>query len=256
MDIHILGAHNVESKKTKCVSLVIDNILAIDAGGLTSGLSVIEQNKLKAVLLTHQHYDHIRDIPTLALNLSTNGNGIDVYTTFGVRRVIETHLLNGTLYPKFQESPEAKPAINFRLIEPYITQKIECYEVLAVPVKHVDITIGYQISDNEGKVICYTADTGPGLVDCWRYLSPKLLIIDLTVPNRFEDFAKKTGHLTPVLLYSELVKFKELKGYLPKVVAVHMNPTLEKDIREEVDSIAKSLNSEITLAYEGMKIHC
>jgi ribonuclease BN (tRNA processing enzyme) len=253
MDIHILGAHNVESKKTKCVSLVIDNILAIDAGGLTSGLSVIEQNKLKAVLLTHQHYDHIRDIPTLALNLSMNDNSIDVYTTLGVRRVIETHLLNGTLYPKFQESPEAKPAINFRLIEPYITQTIECYEVLAVPVKHVDITIGYQISDNEGKVICYTADTGPGLSDCWQYLSPKLLVVDVTVPNKFEEFARKTGHLTPALLHSELAKFQELKGYLPKVVTVHMNPTHEREIAQEINQVSRNLNANITVASEGMQ---
>ncbi|MFC1931945.1 MBL fold metallo-hydrolase [Chloroflexota bacterium] len=254
MDIHILGAHNVESKKTKCVSVVIDNILAVDAGGLTSGLSITEQNKLKAILLTHQHYDHIRDIPTLALNLSTNGNGVDVYTTLGVRRVIETHLLNGTLYPKFQESTEVKPVISFKLIEPYKAQTIEVYEVLAVPVNHSDITVGYQISDNEGGVVFYTADTGPGLSDCWQCLSPRLLIVDVTVPNRLESFAKKTGHLTPALLYNELSVFGDLKGYLPKVITVHMNPSLEKEIEEELAVVSRTLSASVTLASEGMRL--
>lgn len=249
-----MGAHNVESKRTRCVSLVIDDILAVDAGGLTSGLSVPDQTKLKAVLLTHQHYDHIRDIPTLALNLAINGIGIDVYSTPSVCKAIETHLLNGTLYPKFQESAEKKPAINFKFIEPYKTQTIGVYEVLAIPVKHDGITVGYQIKDDKGKAIFYTADTGPGLSHCWQHLSPQALIVDVTVSNKYEQFARKTGHLTPSLLYEELVKFRELKGYLPMVITVHMNPLLEEEIKEEVTLVSKDLNTSVTLASEDMQL--
>ena len=254
MDIHILGAHNVESRRTRCVSLVIDDILAVDAGGLTSGLSLPDQARLKAVLLTHRHYDHIRDIPTLALNLNINGNGIDVYSTPSVCRAIETHLLNGILYPKFQESTEVKPAINFKFIEPYKTRAIEVYEVLAVPVNHHDITVGYQIKDNAGRTMFYTADTGPGLSSCWQNLSPQLLIADVTVSNRYDEFARKTKHLTPALLHEELVKFRELKGYLPTVITVHMNPSLEKEIKEEVALVSQALNTPITLASEDMRV--
>ena len=70
MKIHILGAHNCESKDTKLTSLVIDGRLVLDAGGLTSGLSLSDQEQLKAVLLTHQHYDHVRDIMALAMNFA------------------------------------------------------------------------------------------------------------------------------------------------------------------------------------------
>lgn len=254
MNIRILGAHNVESKVTRCVSLLIDDTLAIDAGGLTSGLSISAQRKLKTVLITHQHYDHIRDIPALALNLSFNGKSVAVYATPNVRKAIETHLLNGTLYPKFQESPATKPTINFKLIEPYKPQAIDFYKVLAIPVNHYDTTVGYQISDNEGKVIFYTADTGPGLLDCWQHTSPQLLVVDLTVPNRYEEFARQTGHLTPALLYEELIKFRELKGYLPKIIAVHMNPSLEKEIKEEVAIVVKTLNTSITIGHEDMQL--
>ena len=58
----------VQEQNTKLLSLLIDDILVVDAGGLTSSLSFPEQRKLKAALLTHQHYDHIRDIPTVAMN--------------------------------------------------------------------------------------------------------------------------------------------------------------------------------------------
>ncbi len=139
-------------------------------------------------------------------------------------------------------------------IEPFKQQTIEVYEVLAVPVNHSDITVGYQISDNEGKVIFYTADTGPGLADCWQHLHPQVLIVDVTVSNRYDEFARKTGHLTPALLYEELVKFRELKGYLPRVITVHMNPSLEKEIMAEAVGVSQDLNTSITLAKENMRI--
>ena len=81
MDIHILGAHNCESQKSRLISLLIDEVLAIDAGSLTSNLSFEAQQKLKAVLLTHQHYDHVRDIPALGMNFYLEKATINVYAT-------------------------------------------------------------------------------------------------------------------------------------------------------------------------------
>ena len=254
MKIRILGAHNVESTTTRCVSLLVDDAIALDAGGLTSGLSVADQRRLKAVLLSHQHYDHIRDIPALALNFSQNGNGIRVYAPSGVRRAIETHLLNGTLYPEFQKSLAAAPAVDFRPIEPYERQQIEGYQVLAVPVNHCQGAVGYQLSDDEGKAIFYTADTGPGLSRCWDGIAPHLILADVTVPNEYEKFARTTRHLTPALLQAELGQFREMKGYLPEVVIVHMNPSLEKDIAREMACVASALSASITLAREGMQL--
>ncbi|MBI2287607.1 MAG: MBL fold metallo-hydrolase [Chloroflexi bacterium] len=81
MKVQILGAHNCESQNTRLVSLLVDDRLALDAGGLTSSLSFPAQQQLKAVLLTHQHYDHIRDIPALAMNFYLSRTAIDVYAT-------------------------------------------------------------------------------------------------------------------------------------------------------------------------------
>jgi len=59
-------------------------------------------------------------------------------------------------------------------------------------------------------------------------------------------------HLTPNLLKEELIAFQKLKGYLPPVVLVHMNPRQEKEIEAEIAVLAKELDISITLAYEGM----
>ena len=145
MNIRILGAHNSESQTTGCVCFLIDNTLAVDAGSLTSNLSILNQQKLTAILLTHQHYDHIRDIPGIALNLSLRGASIDVYSTNKVRATIETHLLNGKVYPEFQKLPVTKPTINLNAVKPYEPQIIDGHSILAIPVNHGDATVGLNV---------------------------------------------------------------------------------------------------------------
>ena len=255
MNIQLLGVHNCESQNTKLTSLLIDDILVVDAGGLTSSLSFPAQQKLKAILLTHQHYDHIRDVPAIAMNFYLCGTAINIYSTQPVYNALTTYLLDGKLYPKFLEQPQKNPTIKFTIMEPYQIERIEGYNVLAVKVNHAVPTVGYQITSPDGKVVFYTGDTGPGLADCWERVAPQLLITEVTATNKYEEFAKESGHLTPSLLKQELVSFREVKGYLPQVVVVHMNPDMEGEIETEIATVVKALNSSITLAYEGMQLH-
>jgi|TARA_B100001971_G_C18185530_1_gene535357 ribonuclease BN (tRNA processing enzyme) len=252
--IKFLGAHNTESTDARLSSLLIDDILVLDAGGLTSSLFFPAQLKIKAILVTHQHYDHIRDIPTIAMNFFLRHKAISIYATALVREILLIHLLNGELYPKFLEKPSEKPTIDFHEVEPYQQIQIQGYSVLAVPVTHAGLAVGYQLTSARGKSLFYTGDTGPGLDLCWQYISPQVLIIEVTVPNRYEDFARESGHLTPGLLKRELMNFQKLKGYLPQILTVHMNPALEAEIRAELTVVAKELDCLIKLAYEGMQL--
>jgi len=255
MNIQVLGAHNCESQKAKLVSLLIDDVLAIDAGGLTSSLSFEAQQKIKATLLTHQHYDHIRDVPIMAMNALLHETTINVYSTQAVYDALATHFLNGETYANFMEKPQENPIIKFTVIKPNKVEQIAGYSILAVPVNHSVPTVGYQITSPDGKIVFYTGDTGPGLADCWQSVSPQLLIIEVTAPDRYEEFGRKLLHLTPSLLKPELISFQKLKGYLPPVITVHMNPSQEEEIEAEIALLAQELNASITLAYEGMQIH-
>ncbi|GAH62709.1 unnamed protein product, partial [marine sediment metagenome] len=207
-----------------------------------------------AILLTHHHYDHIRDIPAIAMNLFLQGVTTSIYATQSVYDALTTYLLNGKLYPNFLEQPPENPTVKFTIIKPHQTKQIEGYSILAVPVNHTDPTVGYQVTSPDGKTVFYTSDTGPGLTNCWEYVSPQLLIIEVTAPNRYEEWAKESGHLTPSLLKQELTDFQEIRGYLPRVITVHMNPGLEKEIEAEIAAVARALNNPITLAYEGMQL--
>jgi len=82
------------------------------------------------------------------------------------------------------------------------------------------------------------------------------LIVEVTGANGFLKTAKEAHHLTPALLKEELESFLLIKGYLPKVITVHMFPqSPEKELIEnELKVIAAQLNASIIPGREGMQI--
>jgi phosphoribosyl 1,2-cyclic phosphodiesterase len=256
VEIQILGAHQLELKGTRLTSLLIDGALVVDAGGLTSALSLPEQKKIKTVLLTHHHFDHTRDLVTLAANAGYYWRGqLVVYALRYTLDIVTTCLLDGKMYTNFLEYPsKEKPTLILEAIEPYSRKTIDGYDVLAVPVKHSVPTVGYQITSSDGKSLFYTSDTTVGISDCWQHISPQLLIAEVIGPNKYGDWLKKAGHLCAELLKEELAQFRQLKGYLPRVIVIHIGNLFEQEIKEEIAQVAQELEADISLGYEDMKV--
>jgi hypothetical protein len=146
--------------------------------------------------------------------------------------------------------------VKITTIQPGKKEDVAGYSVLPLTVDHRGVpTTAFEITDAMGTGIFFTADTGPSLAEIWRKIgTPKLIISELTLDNKREDIAPRQGHLTPGLLKKELISFREIKGYLPRVVLVHMNPELEENIRAETAEVAKELNASIEPGFEGMKV--
>ena len=78
MKIRVLGAHGSDllverpsgSTIRRSVGFLVNDELMVDAGTLASGLTLDEQKRVKHILLSHLHLDHIKGIPPLIDNLS------------------------------------------------------------------------------------------------------------------------------------------------------------------------------------------
>jgi len=255
MKVQILGAHNAETKEARLVTLLIDNILAIDAGALTSSLSLADQKKIKAVLITHHHFDHVRDLVTLGMNAAF-WSPVKIYATKEAIEVTTPCLLDGKIYVDFSRFPSKdKPSLQFHTIQPFKEEVIEGYKVTPLPVKHPVPSVGYQVVSPKGKSLFYTADTGRGLHECWNHTSPQLLITEVSGINEWADILQNGGHLCAQFLKQELLQFRQLKGYLPHVIIVHITPQVENEIKKEVRQIATELGADVSIGYEGMLIN-
>jgi cAMP phosphodiesterase len=255
MQVRILGAHSAEAKGLRMVSLLIDGILALDAGGLTSSLTLSEQQKVRAVLLTHHHFDHSRDLVTLGANGATFPSPVDIYALSQTLDILRFCLLDGKMYADFSKWPSKEgPFLQLKAVEQLQSLNIQGYGVLPVPVQHAVPSTGFSVTDKNGKSLFYTGDTGPGLMTCWQHISPQLLIIEVSGINKSQDFLKSVGHLSAGLLKEELLEFRQIRGYLPRVVVIHIPPQFEREVKQEVKRVARELRTRIDIGYGGMKI--
>jgi ribonuclease BN (tRNA processing enzyme) len=251
MRIRFLGTHNAESKNTRLVSFLIDDVLAVDAGSLVSELTFTEQKQIKAILLSHGHYDHIREVPAFAFNNSDRTT--KVIATPKTIEILSSHLIDGVVYPKFTSEASflKKATIKLVPLEPFKLQNIEGYEIMAVPVRHNLDGVGFEITSGDGKTLFYTGDTGPGISSIWGNITPQLVITDVTWPNGLANAAKDAGHLCPKMLKEELIEFRRVNDYLPRVAVIHVSPQHEPEIEREVREVAKLLDTSIDIAHEG-----
>ena len=137
MELRVLGAHNAESKTTRLESHRIDKVLVLDAGGLTRSLTFEEQSGIRAVILSHRHFDHVRDLLPLGIGLLNSGKTVDVYAIEDTVKFVSEKLLDGTLYPNFLNFPSPEtPVFRMHAVEFFKEFDVLGYKAMAVPVPH------------------------------------------------------------------------------------------------------------------------
>lgn len=250
MRVRVLGAHNQETLTTRLTCLLVDERLALDAGGLTSTLSLGQQEKIDALLLTHRHYDHVRDLPMLALNTLLSGKTLQVFGLSDTLDRLRSH------YPDFTARPEpSKPRVRLNPVEPGLEFSWADYRILPLAVPHGPPAVGYRVTSSGGSSFFYSGDTGPGLAEALHKARASLLLLEVTFPNSMERAARSAGHLTPALLEAELQALASSGGPLPrKVLAVHMTPGFQAEIEGELSTISERLGLPVLPASEGMTL--
>ncbi|HEX8220516.1 MAG TPA: MBL fold metallo-hydrolase [Chloroflexia bacterium] len=252
MKVKILGAHQGESDKIRFTSILVDGRLAIDAGGLTASLSLEDQLAIDAALITHQHHDHVKDLPGFMHN-RWHAKGLDLYCMDHTRGVLESHVFNDVTWPSMTHSTGSRHPLVFHSAHAGQPLDVLDYEVLPIEVSHTVPTQGYYVSDGKSSFF-YTADTRGKGDPPWGHVRPDLLITETTMASEYEEFAHRFGHLTPRSLGGELRAYHERQGYFPRVVCIHINPYHEDRIREEIAALSKELDTPIELGYEGLEI--
>lgn len=252
MQVRILGAHQGQSRDIGFMSILIDGRLAIDAGGLTTALTLEEQEHIEAVLVTHRHFDHVQELVGLAHN-NWQVRSLHIYCIEDVRQALQAHIFNDVLWPTMSEQQGSYYPLVWTVVEAGVVFDLHGYSVLPMEMSHTVPTVGYSVA-RDGKSVFYTADTRGVGNPSWASLRPDLLIAEVTMASAYEELASTFGHMTPLSLGRELRAFRARQGYYPPTLCVHMNPHHEAAIREELTALCEELGAEITPAFEGMVV--
>jgi ribonuclease BN (tRNA processing enzyme) len=239
MKIRVLGCHGSQLPNYNTTSFLLGQNVLLDAGTVTTVLSLKEQLKIDYILITHAHLDHVRDIMFLADNIcyQRKKKPLIIVSTRGIIETIHRHLFNDVIWPDFSKIPNAKvPLVKFQAIVPGKKQTIGDLQVTTIDLNHVVETIGYVI-EFKGKAIMFLGDTGPTR-EAWQVAQKTkgfgAIFIETSLPNSMKNIADITGHLTPFSLQAEL---KKMKGKKPDIYLYHMKPSYHEVIRKEVAAI-------------------
>jgi len=237
VDLRVIGCHGGETPRHRTSAFVVDDRVAIDAGSLTSGLEIDKQCALEAVLASHAHLDHVRDLATTVDNRNQNGAPpLVVAGTKQTIRILQKHFFNGLLWPDFTKIPSVrKPALRYLELgweKPVI---IAGYEVSAIPVHHTIETCGFTVRGEDG-VLAYSGDTGP-TDRLWEVLREtedlKALLMEVSFPNDESRLARVSGHHTPETLAKDLKKLGAgLAKELPTLL-YHIKPSFQAKVERE-----------------------
>ena len=256
MKVRILGAHNREAHHARHTCFLVDGLIAVDAGSLMTALSPEEQRGIRAILLTHRHFDHIRDLPSLGLATLDNGRSVSVYSLAETLETTFSRLMDGVLYPDFSKSlTQDGPKYRLQPVTPGEALTVEGYTVRPIAVPHAAPTVGYVVHQPEGGSFAYCGDTGGGLLPFFQDpLKPDPLFVEVTFAKRQEERAKNSGHLTADLLRNELVEAVRRRLTIPRIMIVHRNPDDEDEITEELSRVSAELGIELPMPKAGAMV--
>jgi cAMP phosphodiesterase len=217
---------------------LIDDCVAIDAGSIAIALTTEQRGKVRDIIVTHPHMDHIASLPIFIDDLyPTLEEPIRVYATAEVIALLERDIFNWNIYPRFSElKNDFGSVMEYVAIPEGKEFKLAHLTVIALPVNHIVPTVGLIVSDGKSTV-AFSSDTAE-TEEFWAAVNrlPRLdaLLIEASFPNSMAQLAEVSRHFTPASLGQELNKLHH-NGL--DILAVHLKPAYRELIIEQLGAL-------------------
>ncbi len=240
MKIEVLGCYGNSIGDFKTTSFLIDDSVLLDAGTVTGVLNDERINKIKNIIITHTHLDHIKDLVFLVDELVMMGTyKIELISVKQVLDIISNNLFNNLLWPDFTVIPSYDNAI-IKPREIMLNEYTQINDIIIRPIlmTHTVYCVGYVIKKGE-KGFMFTSDTGPTKT-FWEQAQEEkgidFIIADVSFPNRMEELARISGHMTLNILIEHLERY----GIENKSIFItHIKPIFLEEIIHELSQLGR-----------------
>ncbi len=238
MKLQVLGCHGGELPSCRTTCFLVDEVLALDAGALTSTLSLEQLCKVDDILVGHSHFDHVKDLPLLAdLVIGRRDKPVTIHASRECAKALRDYMFNNSLWPDFTRIPTRKdPVLRIKSFRAGSTFQVGPYTVQSIPVSHPVESCGFVVSNGQTS-LAMSGDTGP-TDKLWKTLNEvknlKALLVETSFPNALQDLADLSGHLTPRTVQAELAKFNRNGA---EVLIYHLKPAFVGQLKRELAAL-------------------
>jgi ribonuclease BN (tRNA processing enzyme) len=215
-------------------SFLVNDTIAIDAGSIGFFQDPRGQARVRHLLLSHYHVDHIASLPILLDNIAgLNDSPITLHSSQAVRECLHRDVFNYRLWPDFFVlSAASGPFVQFETLESGKTFTLEGLRITPVGVNHVVPTLGF-ILESDSAAVVIASDTGP-TEELWeranRVANLRAVFLEATFPNALAGLADISKHLTSAAFSREIQKLKRPV----RLFAVHLKARFHEQIRAEL----------------------
>ena len=238
MKLSVLGCHGGELPSCRTTCFLLDDVLALDAGALCSTLSLEALLRLDNIVVSHSHFDHVKDLPLLAdLLVGRRETPVTIWASRECSKTLRDNMFNNALWPDFTRIPsKRKPVLRIKTFRAGARFVVGEYTLQSIPVSHPVESCGFVITRG-GTSLGMSGDTGPTEL-LWKVFNQtpnlKAVLLETSFPNALQELADVSGHLTPQTLTSELKKF-ERNG--TSVLLYHLKPAYVAELKQELKSL-------------------
>ncbi|HEY0764848.1 MAG TPA: 3',5'-cyclic-nucleotide phosphodiesterase [Pyrinomonadaceae bacterium] len=231
-------AQGVATLEQRLTCFLIDDCVAVDAGSIALALPNDRRSKVKDIIVTHPHMDHIATLPIFIDDLyPTLQQPMRIYATEEVIGLLERDVFNWNVYPRFSDlKNDFGPVMEYVPIPIGKPFSVAHLTVCAVPVNHIVPTVGLVVSDGK-KSVAFSSDTAE-TDEFWKIVNQMkdldALLIETSFPNRMAKLAHVSRHFTPATLGQELQKLTH-NGM--DIMAVHLKPSYRDEIIEQLNAL-------------------
>jgi len=217
---------------------IVDDLVAIDAGSLAMATNSIQKSQVRDVILTHAHLDHIAGLPFFIDDLFANlTEPLRVYATSKVIEVLERDIFNWSVYPRFSElENDNGKVLEYHPLEAGKEFSVKHLRVKAVEVNHKVPSVGLIISDGL-TTFALSGDTAE-TNEFWNEVNLEknlsVVLVECAFPNKLDELARISHHLTPKSLKKELKKNSH-KNFLTYIV--NLKPMYRDEIVQEIEEL-------------------
>ena len=235
MKIKVLGCSGAIAKECRTTSFLIDQDVLIDAGTGVGDLTLEEMRQIDHVFLTHSHLDHVAALPLMVDAIAAKrSTPIQVHALQQTIDALKTHIFNNTIWPDFSKipTPEA-PFITFHPLVAGQTLAVAGKSVEVLTAVHTVPAVGYAVKSGKACWV-FTGDTevNPAFWKRINQLDVSMLVIETAFSNKERDLAKRSLHLSPLALASELDFIDKSKNY--PIFITHTKPAETELIMAEI----------------------